>query len=176
MPPRWSRFFPRLMEFHRENRGVRGGGTFMISTGEKERVNPGGPAAHADSFGPRGSLPSPRALPLPAQAPWPPARRPGRVAPATPSTFPTPGPARQQPKLLDRLRDALRSRHYSSRTEQTYCHWVKRFIFFHHSGTRRMATGGSNSRMLSLGSTRRRHGSGCLVIKTSRPRWSIRMF
>jgi len=37
----------------------------------------------------------------------------------------------QKPKLLDRLREALRSRHYSRRTEETYCHWVKRFIFFH---------------------------------------------
>lgn len=36
-----------------------------------------------------------------------------------------------KPKLLDRLREALRSRHYSRRTEQAYCHWVKRFIFFH---------------------------------------------
>ena len=36
-----------------------------------------------------------------------------------------------KPKLLDRLREALRSRHYSRRTEQSYCHWVKRFIFFH---------------------------------------------
>lgn len=36
-----------------------------------------------------------------------------------------------QPKLLDRLVQALRSRHYSRRTEQTYCHWVKRFIFYH---------------------------------------------
>lgn len=35
------------------------------------------------------------------------------------------------PKLLDRMREALRSRHYSRRTEQTYCHWVKRFIYFH---------------------------------------------
>lgn len=35
------------------------------------------------------------------------------------------------PKLLDRLREALRTRHYSRRTEETYCHWVKRFIFFH---------------------------------------------
>ena len=45
-----------------------------------------------------------------------------------------PAPARppQQPKLLDRLREALRSRHYSRRTEQCYCHWVKRFIFYHH--------------------------------------------
>jgi len=37
----------------------------------------------------------------------------------------------EKPKLLDRLREALRARHYSRRTEQTYCHWVKRFIFFH---------------------------------------------
>jgi hypothetical protein len=37
----------------------------------------------------------------------------------------------RKPKLLDRLREALRSRHYSRRTEQTYCQWVKRFIFFH---------------------------------------------
>lgn len=35
------------------------------------------------------------------------------------------------PKLIDQLREALRSRHYSRRTEQTYCHWVKRYIFFH---------------------------------------------
>ena len=42
----------------------------------------------------------------------------------------TPAPA-QKPKLLDRLSEALRSRHYSRRTEQSYAHWVKRFIFFH---------------------------------------------
>jgi site-specific recombinase XerD len=35
------------------------------------------------------------------------------------------------PKLLDRLKEALRARHYSPRTENTYCQWVKRFIFFH---------------------------------------------
>ena len=34
-------------------------------------------------------------------------------------------------KLLDMLREALRSRHYSRRTEQTYCQWVKRYIHFH---------------------------------------------
>jgi integron integrase len=36
-----------------------------------------------------------------------------------------------KPKLLDQLREALRSRHYSRRTEQTYCHWVEKYIFFH---------------------------------------------
>ena len=40
--------------------------------------------------------------------------------------------APQKPKLLDRVREALRSRHYSRRTEEAYCHWIKRFIFFHH--------------------------------------------
>jgi len=37
----------------------------------------------------------------------------------------------RKPKLLDRLREALRSRHYSRRTEETYCLWVRRFIYFH---------------------------------------------
>ena len=36
-----------------------------------------------------------------------------------------------KPKLLDRMREAMRSRHYSRSTERTYCNWVKRFIFFH---------------------------------------------
>ena len=40
--------------------------------------------------------------------------------------------APQKPKLLDQVREALRTRHYSRRTEESYCHWVKRFIFFHH--------------------------------------------
>ena len=41
-----------------------------------------------------------------------------------------PGEARR-PKLLDQVRLAIRVRHYSHRTEKTYCHWVKRFIYFH---------------------------------------------
>jgi len=36
-----------------------------------------------------------------------------------------------KPKLLDQARIALRSRHYSKSTEQTYIHWIKRYIFFH---------------------------------------------
>ncbi len=39
--------------------------------------------------------------------------------------------ASRNSKLLDQLREALRSRHYSRQTDQTYCHWVKRFICFH---------------------------------------------
>ncbi len=35
------------------------------------------------------------------------------------------------PRLLDRLRAALRARHYSLRTEESYLHWVRRFVLFH---------------------------------------------
>lgn len=34
------------------------------------------------------------------------------------------------PRLLDQVRYALRQRHYSLRTEETYLHWIRRFIFF----------------------------------------------
>jgi len=34
-------------------------------------------------------------------------------------------------KLLDQVRDALRMKHYSYRTEQTYIDWIKRYILFH---------------------------------------------
>lgn len=36
-----------------------------------------------------------------------------------------------EPRLLDRLRQAIRVRHYSIRTEASYVHWVRRFIVFH---------------------------------------------
>jgi len=53
--------------------------------------------------------------------------RPPSAAPA-PTATPAATP---QPRLLDQMREALRSRHYSPRTEQSYCHWVKRFVLFH---------------------------------------------
>jgi integron integrase len=37
----------------------------------------------------------------------------------------------QQPKLLDRLREQIRVRHYSYSTEQTYVHWCRRYILHH---------------------------------------------
>ena len=36
-----------------------------------------------------------------------------------------------KPRLLDRVREAIRNRHYSRRTEKAYVHWIKRYIFFH---------------------------------------------
>ena len=35
-------------------------------------------------------------------------------------------------KILDQVRDALRLKHYSYRTEESYVDWVKRYILFHH--------------------------------------------
>jgi hypothetical protein len=35
------------------------------------------------------------------------------------------------PKLLDQVRERLRVKHYSIRTEETYLFWIRRFILFH---------------------------------------------
>lgn len=43
---------------------------------------------------------------------------------ATPQTTPP-------PKLLDQVRDRLRVKHYSIRTETQYLQWIRRFILFH---------------------------------------------
>ena len=40
-------------------------------------------------------------------------------------------PTPRAPKLLERLRVHLRTRHYSLRTEAAYVDWVRRFILFH---------------------------------------------
>ncbi|PYM25921.1 MAG: hypothetical protein DMD80_19825 [Candidatus Rokuibacteriota bacterium] len=42
----------------------------------------------------------------------------------TPTAYP-------KPRLLDRVRDAIRARHYSRRTEDAYVGWIRRYIFFH---------------------------------------------
>jgi integrase len=49
-----------------------------------------------------------------------------RSAGIAPFNAPQPG------KLLDRVRAAIRARHYSLRTEEAYVGWVRRFILFHH--------------------------------------------
>ena len=41
------------------------------------------------------------------------------------------------PGLLDQVREAIRTRHYSYRTEEAYVGWIRRFILFH--GTRHPA-------------------------------------
>ena len=59
---------------------------------------------------------------LPAGPPGP--RRPFVVRETTQVTPP-------KPRLLDRVRAALRARHYSRRTEEAYVAWIRRYIFFH---------------------------------------------
>ena len=43
---------------------------------------------------------------------------------------PSPPPGKPK-KLLDRVRDVLRVKHYTLRTERSYCDWITRFIRFH---------------------------------------------
>lgn len=56
---------------------------------------------------------------------------PARGAPVAPACGPSSSVASQPPRLLDRVRQALRSRHYSPRTEKAYVGWIRRYIVFH---------------------------------------------
>ena len=40
------------------------------------------------------------------------------------------------PKLLDQMREVMRLKHYSIRTEQSYCDWVRRYVGFHQMRSR----------------------------------------
>jgi integron integrase len=40
-------------------------------------------------------------------------------------------PASRPPRLLDRVRLAIRARHYSRRTEKAYVAWTRRYVLFH---------------------------------------------
>jgi integrase-like protein len=42
-----------------------------------------------------------------------------------------PVPAAGAPKLLDRVRQMIRAKHYSRRTESAYVEWIRRYILFH---------------------------------------------
>ena len=39
--------------------------------------------------------------------------------------------AAPKPRLLDRVRETIRARHYSRRTEKAYVAWIRRYILFH---------------------------------------------
>jgi integrase len=41
------------------------------------------------------------------------------------------GPDKGTKRLIDRLRQEIRSRHYSRRTEKAYWYWIRYFILFH---------------------------------------------
>ena len=54
-----------------------------------------------------------------------------RLGPSRSSGAPAPGAVAGRPKLLTRVRRAIRLHHYSARTEQAYVGWVVRFARFH---------------------------------------------
>jgi hypothetical protein len=63
-------------------------------------------------------------------------------------------PRTPKPRLLDRVREPIRARHYSHRTEKAYTHWIKRYIFFHdkrvlHRPRRRPAASSPSPRVRS---------------------------
>jgi hypothetical protein len=37
----------------------------------------------------------------------------------------------EQPRLLDLVRETIRARRYSLRTEEAYVQWIRQFILFH---------------------------------------------
>ena len=47
------------------------------------------------------------------------------------ATLPPSAFATRPRRLLDQVRDAIRARHYSRRTEEAYVGWISRFILFH---------------------------------------------
>ena len=65
--------------------------------------------------------------PQPARAEFAASARPGTLAwtgPDLPDRMPEPAPP-NQPRLLDRVRHAIRARHYSLRTEEAYVGWIR---------------------------------------------------
>ena len=45
-------------------------------------------------------------------------------------------------KLLDQVREVMRLKHYSIRTERSYCDWIRRYIHFHKMQSREDLRGG----------------------------------
>lgn len=68
--------------------------------------------------------------PLEALTPPPGLRLPSGPAPS-PVSAPVPRPSHPQAELLDRVRHAIRTLHYSHRTEKAYVYWVRRFAVHH---------------------------------------------
>ena len=69
----------------------------------------------------------------------------------------TENPATPPPtRLLDQVRDRIRFRHYSIRTEQAYIDWIRRFIRFH--GKRHPATMGGSVTLIEPQAHRRALG------------------
>jgi hypothetical protein len=53
------------------------------------------------------------------------------LADKQPAVLPSHPQSTQPPRLLDRVREAIRARNDSLRTEEAYVGWIRRFILFH---------------------------------------------
>ena len=52
--------------------------------------------------------------------------------PVSPTTSPvSPTEEARHPGLLETVRERLRVKHYSLRTEEAYLGWIKRYVWFH---------------------------------------------
>ena len=51
--------------------------------------------------------------------------------PTISGSWPAAEPGPRPPRFLDRVRIAIRARHYSIRTEEAYVGWIRRYILFH---------------------------------------------
>jgi hypothetical protein len=58
-------------------------------------------------------------------------------------------PGQPAPRLYDRVLEVLRARHYSSRTEEAYLHWIRRFLLFHNRTHSRELAEGDVNRLLT---------------------------
>jgi hypothetical protein len=56
----------------------------------------------------------------------------------------------EAPKLLGMVRDKLRLKHYSLRTEQAYVDWIKRYILFHGKSVGRTACCTSLAKLVAI--------------------------
>ncbi len=82
-------------------------------------------------------------------------------------------------KLLDQVRDAIRLKHYSYRTEESYVQWIRRYILFHNKRhPKDMAVPEIEAFLTHLavtGNVRRRHPKPSLqcpaISLSSRPRY-----
>jgi hypothetical protein len=52
--------------------------------------------------------------------------------------------------LLDQVREVMRLKHYSIRTERSYADWIKRYIHFHNMQSREELNGGEQKIELFL--------------------------
>lgn len=58
-------------------------------------------------------------------------------------------PDKPAPRLYNRIREVLRVRHYSRRTEEAYLHWIRRYIEFNNQDHPRHLAQGAVNRFLS---------------------------